>query len=172
VGVLIYFIHHLARSIQIDTIMSQIQRETREVVDDVYPDASGDPEPEERCPDPPTWAVVLPAAASGYIQAIEPAPLVEVAWRHDLVVRLARRVGDHVAGTPIAWAWRRSSDQPPPASALLEEACASWLADGWAIGSAVIVRRRCQWPSPCRISPSTWCAARRRYGGSGRRSRP
>ena len=49
VGVLIYFIHHLAHSIQIDTIMSQIQRETREVVD-VYPDASGDPEPEERSP--------------------------------------------------------------------------------------------------------------------------
>jgi uncharacterized membrane protein len=37
VGVLIYFIHHLARSIQIDSIMSQIQRETLEVIDDVYP---------------------------------------------------------------------------------------------------------------------------------------
>src|SRR5215212_203519 len=85
VGVLIYFIHHLAHSIQIDTIMSQIQRETREVIDDVYPDAAGDQGPEERCPDPPTWAVVLPAAASGYIQAIEPATLVEAAWRHDVV---------------------------------------------------------------------------------------
>jgi uncharacterized membrane protein len=132
VGVLIYFIHHLAHSIQIDTIMSQIQRETREVVDDVYPDASGDPGPEERCPDPPTWAVMLPAAASGYIQAIEPAPLVEVARRHDLVVRLAKRVGDHmVAGTPIAWAWRRSSDQPPPAPALLEKPIADAVQVGF-----------------------------------------
>ncbi len=34
--------------------------------------ASGDLEPEERCPDPP-WATILPAAASGYIQAIQPA---------------------------------------------------------------------------------------------------
>src|SRR5215211_7172362 len=53
VGVLIYFIHHLARSIQIDSIMSQIQRETREVIDDVYPHPAGGLEPEERCPDPP-----------------------------------------------------------------------------------------------------------------------
>jgi uncharacterized membrane protein len=53
VGVLIYFIHHLARSIQIDSIMSQIQRETREVIDDVYPHPASDLEPEARCPDPP-----------------------------------------------------------------------------------------------------------------------
>jgi uncharacterized membrane protein len=125
VGVLIYFIHHLAHSIQIDTIMSQIQRETLQVIDDVYPHPSGDLEPEERCPDPPPLATILPAASSGYIQAIQPAPLVDAATRHDLVVRLARRVGDHVVtGTPIAWAWRRSSDQPPPPSALLEEAVA------------------------------------------------
>jgi uncharacterized membrane protein len=124
VGVLIYFIHHLAHSIQIDSIMSQIQRETREVIDDVYPhDAAGDLDPEERCPDPPPQAVVVPAATSGYLQAIQPAPLVEAATRHDLVVRLARRVGDHVVdGTPIAWAWPRALDQPPPTPALLAEA--------------------------------------------------
>ena len=37
VGVLIYFIHHLARSIQIDTIMGQVEREAGAVIDDVYP---------------------------------------------------------------------------------------------------------------------------------------
>jgi uncharacterized membrane protein len=127
VGVLIYFIHHLARSIQIDAIMSQIQRETCEVIDDVYPHPASDlePEPEERCPDPPPHAVVLPAAASGYLQAIQPAPLIETATRHDLVIRLTRRVGDHVVeGTPIAWAWPCSPGQPPPAPALLAEAVA------------------------------------------------
>jgi uncharacterized membrane protein len=65
VGVLIYFIHHLARSIQIDSIRTKIQRETREVIDDVYPQAAGDLEPEERYPDPPAHAVGLPAASSG-----------------------------------------------------------------------------------------------------------
>ena len=126
VGVLIYFIHHLARSIQIDTIMSQIQHETHQVIDDVYPQAASDLEPEEHCPDPPAHALVLPAPPSGDLQAIQPALLVEVATRHDLVVRLAKRVGDHVvAGTPIAWAWHRSSDQPPPPPALLEAAAAN-----------------------------------------------
>jgi uncharacterized membrane protein len=132
VGVLIYFIHHLAHSIQIDTIMSQIQRETREVVDDVYPHPSGGLEREERCPDPPADATVLAAVTSGYIQAIQPAPLVDAAARHDLVVRLTRRVGDHVvAGTPIAWAWPRSSDQAPPQPALLEEAVADAVQVGF-----------------------------------------
>src|SRR5215218_5593130 len=132
VGVLIYFIHHLARSIQIDAIMSQIQRETLEVIDDVYPHAASGPEPEERCPDPPAQAVVVPAAASGYLQAIEPAPLIKTATRHDLVVRLAKRVGDHVvAGTPIAWAWPRVPDQPPPAPALLAEAVADAVQGGF-----------------------------------------
>ena len=125
VGVLIYFIHHLARSIQIDAIMSQIQRETLQVIDDVYPRAASDLEPEERCPDPPPHATVLPAATSGYLQAIQPASLVESATHQDLVIRLARRVGDHVvAGTPIAWAWPRAPDQPPPSPALLERAIA------------------------------------------------
>jgi uncharacterized membrane protein len=132
VGVLIYFIHHLAHSIQIDAIMSQIQRETSEVIDDVYPHAASDLEPEERCPDPPAQAVVLSAASSGYIQAIQPAPLVETATHHDLVIRLARRVGDHVvAGTPIAWAWPRSPDQPLLTPALLAEAVADAVQVGF-----------------------------------------
>ena len=132
VGVLIYFIHHLARSIQIDVIMSRIQRETREVIDDVYPNASPELEPEELCPDPPAHAVVVPSASSGYLQAIGPGPLVDAASRHDLVVRLARRVGDHVvAGTPIAWAWHRSPDGPPPTPAMLGKAVADAVQVGF-----------------------------------------
>jgi uncharacterized membrane protein len=131
-GVLIYFIHHLARSIQIDAIMGQIQRETRQVIDDVYPQAASDLEPENRCPDPPAHAVVLAATSSGYIQAIQPDPLVETAARHDLVVRLIGRVGDHVVeGTPIAWAWPRSPGQPPPSPAPLEAAVANGVQVGF-----------------------------------------
>jgi uncharacterized membrane protein len=132
VGVLIYFIHHLAHSIQIDTIMSQIQRETHEVIDDVYPHAFSDAQPEERRPDPPLHAVIVPSAVSGYLQAIEPAPLVEAAHRHDLVIRLAKRVGDHVvAGTPIAWVWHRLPDHPPPTPAILERAVANAVQVGF-----------------------------------------
>ena len=123
VGVLIYFIHHLARSIQIDTIMSQVEREASAVIDEVYPHQPGYREAEERCPEPPPVAVGLPSARSGYIQAVDPDPLVRTAVRHDLVVVVARQVGDHVvAGTPIAWAWGRTAGQPPPGAGTLREA--------------------------------------------------
>jgi uncharacterized membrane protein len=123
VGVLIYFIHHLARSIQIDTIMSQVEREASAVIDEVYPHQPGYREAEERCPEPPLVAVGLPSARSGYIQAVDPDPLVRTAVRHDLVVVVARQVGDHVvAGTPIAWAWGRTAGQPPPGADTLREA--------------------------------------------------
>ena len=132
VGVLIYFIHHLAHSIQIDTIMSQVEREARSVIDDVYPDQPRYREPEDRCPEPPMEAVGLPSPRSGYVQAVDPRPLARVAVQHDLVVVLARQVGDHiVAGTPIAWAWRRSAGQPPPGAEALAEAVAHGVLVGF-----------------------------------------
>jgi uncharacterized membrane protein len=121
-GVLIYFIHHLSSSIQIDTIMNMIVRETLEVIDNLYPDRPGGEDPEDRCPDPPAWAITLLSEESGYIQDVEPELLVQAAARHDVVIRLIRMVGDHViAGTPIAWAWQRSADHAP-AEAVLREA--------------------------------------------------
>jgi uncharacterized membrane protein len=65
-GLLIYSIHHLARSIQIDAIMGQVEREARWVIDDLYPNGSGDLEPEQRCPDPPASAALLPAAPATF----------------------------------------------------------------------------------------------------------
>jgi len=120
-GVLIYFIHHLSSSIQIDTIMSMIVKETLEVIDNLYPDQLGYLEPEEHCPDPPAWAITLPSDHSGYIQDVAPEALVQAATRQDLVIRFVRMVGDHVvAGTPIAWAWHRSADHAPTEAVLRE----------------------------------------------------
>ncbi|MDK2744637.1 MAG: DUF2254 domain-containing protein [Nitrospira sp.] len=114
-GVLIYFIHHLSSSIQIDTIMSMIVRETLQVIDDLCPDQIGSPESEERCPDPPAWAIPLPSHCSGYIQEVSPQALVHTATEKDLIIRLVKSVGHHViAGTPIAWAWHPSADHPSP----------------------------------------------------------
>jgi uncharacterized membrane protein len=76
-------------------------------------------------------AVGLPSARSGYIQAVDPDPLVRAAVRHDLVFVLAKQVGDHVvAGTPIAWVWRRAAGQPPPGADWLRRV----VADGVQVG--------------------------------------
>ena len=112
VGVLIYFIHHLAHSIQIDTIMSQVEREARWVIDDLYPDPSGLPG---------AGAALSRPAGVGHGAAGRPLRLHPGrparapgpgGGRQDLVVRLARQVGDHVVeATPLAWAWPRSADR-------------------------------------------------------------
>jgi uncharacterized membrane protein len=123
VGALLYFLHHLARSIQIDidAIMTRVEREARWVIDDLYPDQSGSLEPEPRCPNPPASALVLLASRSGYIQAVQHEQLLRATADHDLVVRLARQVGDHVLeGTALAWAWRRMPDQSPVNPQLLQ----------------------------------------------------
>jgi uncharacterized membrane protein len=120
-GVLIYFIHHLSSSIQIDTIMSMIVRETLEVIDDLYPDQTGSLKSEEPCSDPPAWAITLSSDRSGYIQEVAPEALVQVATRKDLVIRFVKSVGHHVvAGTPIACAWYRSADHLPSEPGLEE----------------------------------------------------
>src|SRR5215211_8508498 len=132
VGVLIYFIHHLARSIQIDSIMKQVEREALSVIAEVYPRQPRYREPEELCPEPPLEAVGLPSARSGYVQAVHPEPLVRAAVRHDLVVVMARQVGDHVvAGTSIAWAWPRSAGRPPTGADALGDAVAEAVQVGF-----------------------------------------
>jgi uncharacterized membrane protein len=123
---LIYSIHHLASSIQIDASMGQVEREARRVIDDLYPNGSGYLEPEQRCPDPPASAAVLPAGRSGHLRAVQPEPLIRATVRQDLVVWLARQAGDHVvAGTPPAFAWRRDLDQPAADAQALQAAPAS-----------------------------------------------
>jgi uncharacterized membrane protein len=103
---LVYFIHHIARSIQIDTIMAGVERETLAVIDDTYPERFQDAAAEEQAPAPPAGAVTVASRRSGYLQAVDLDGLLAVALEHGVVLRLAPTVGDHViAGMPLAWAW-------------------------------------------------------------------
>jgi uncharacterized membrane protein len=105
VGMLVYFIHHLAHSIQIDLIMAGVRRETLEATADSYPEPAGNAAADEHCPVPPRTAVALPASRSGYVQVMEPTALLDVAVAHDIVVAIVPHTGDFVvAGTPLAWA--------------------------------------------------------------------
>jgi uncharacterized membrane protein len=76
--------------------------------------------------------MVLPAGRSGYLQAVQPEFLIRAAADQDLVVRLARQVGDHVVeGTPLAWAWRRVRNQSPVEPQLLQAALEAAVAIGF-----------------------------------------
>jgi uncharacterized membrane protein len=109
---LVFFVHHLAHSIQIDEIMRTVERSTLRVIAHDLPVDGVTPEP---MPEPPGWAVELPAYRSGYVQTIHPGALLRVAVAHDVVVVGTTMVGEHVVESlPLLWIWRPRADQPPP----------------------------------------------------------
>jgi uncharacterized membrane protein len=113
-GVLIYFIHHVAKSIQADEVIARVASELFEVIDRLFPEQIG-----EEGPRPPAWdaASLLPegfdreartvvSPEDGYLQAVDPDALLKLAAERDLVLRLERRPGHYVvAGCPLVRAW-------------------------------------------------------------------
>jgi uncharacterized membrane protein len=84
VGVLIFFIHHIASSIQASSIIASVAQETIAAIDRLFPEKPehGPDEDEDqvlRSLEKRTWHPV-PAEVSGYIQSVD----------HDALLRLAR----------------------------------------------------------------------------------
>jgi uncharacterized membrane protein len=128
-GALIYFIDHIAHSVEVDNIISLIMRETVDLLDELFPGTLGQPYPLEIPPNLPNDlpAVVTPAD-SGYIQYIEPETLLAAATERDLLVRLERLSGDYVLSgtTPLARVW--------PATAL-DESATEMVRDAFQLGT-------------------------------------
>src|SRR6516162_36307 len=119
---LIFFLDHLAHSIQIDRLIAGIERATLQVIKH-QPRGVGPRSGPGNTPVPPVWAVTIPAHRHGYVQTVHPERLVPLAEQLDVTVQIAPLVGDHVvAGRPIAHAWRTSLEQPPPDPAALADA--------------------------------------------------
>lgn len=116
---LVYFVHHVSHSIQVDEVMARVERTTLHVIEHDLPtrEVGGGPAPE-----PPVWAVAVPAYRSGYVQTLVAGPLVNAAQKHDAVAEIVPMVGQHVvAGAPLAWVWRTSPEQPAPDPAVFTE---------------------------------------------------
>jgi uncharacterized membrane protein len=112
---LVYFIHHIAHSIQIDTIMGRVERETLAVVAVTYPERAGAGVEDEAAPDPPPGVTVLAALRTGYVQAVDHDELLRVAKEYGAVVRLVPMVGDYVVeGTALAWVWPHGAGRLDP----------------------------------------------------------
>ena len=126
--VLVYFVHHISHSIQVDQIMLGVERTTMRVIEHDLPTTGITSVP---TPEPPSWAVAVPAYDSGYVQVIRPEALLERAVEHDLVCAVVPMVGEHlIEGEPLAWLWRTSADGPAPDV----EALATTLHDSVRIG--------------------------------------
>lgn len=109
-GVLIYFIHHAARSIQAPLIVANVGHELQESIDELFPQRLGrEAAPAEREELPPQFensARAVPSRHNGYVQALDADALLELATERDLVLRLRCRPGDWtVWGGELAEAW-------------------------------------------------------------------
>ena len=103
VAMLVYYITHITNGIRIDTIMSDIEARTLQLVRETMP--SGPPEdaistPPERPPE----AHALIAPASGYVQRIAPDAVANRAVRDRATVVFTAMPGFHVVeGRPVGW---------------------------------------------------------------------
>jgi uncharacterized membrane protein len=120
IGVLIYFIHHIAASIQAAEILGRITAVTLRAVDRLFPNALGEPAEggaafallEDR------WAP-LAACASGYLVSVDEQGLLAFAAKRGRVLRMERGIGEFVIeGTPLASLQGREPASEADAAAL------------------------------------------------------
>ncbi len=107
IGTLIFFIHHIASSIQASSIIASVTRETLSAVERLFPADSGqEPSHVEAAPPLPPllsrkWQAV-PADRSGYLQRVDHAALLRLARDHHTIVRMELGIGKFVVEkTPL-----------------------------------------------------------------------
>ncbi|HEY0879097.1 MAG TPA: DUF2254 domain-containing protein [Zeimonas sp.] len=114
IAVLIYFIHHVASSIRIESLLETLAGDARAAIDRLYPETIGEPPQArraaagnvaERCigpnrlaaPDFDVDAKPVRCGSSGYVQAIDAQALLRIAQEHGLVVRVDAAPGGFVS---------------------------------------------------------------------------
>lgn len=111
-AVLIFFVHHVATSIRIETVLADLACQAREGIDRLYPAPIGegpaeaavsDEEAKDASAGPMT---ALSSEESGYVQRIDHEKLMRLACTHDLVVRIEARPGAFVALAEPLLSWR------------------------------------------------------------------
>ncbi|MFC0488686.1 MULTISPECIES: DUF2254 domain-containing protein [Sinomonas] len=107
---LVYFVHHLAHSIQIDQVMKGVEKATLRVLEHSF--VEGDPT--VRLPTPPPGAIALTGTRSGYVQAVHAEAFVAALEARGLSALIVPIVGRHVvAGTALAWVWGTEDSGTP-----------------------------------------------------------
>jgi len=104
IAVLIFFIHHIASSIQASTIIASVARETNTCIDRLFPDkwepGPGEAAVEENLRllaslDERTWYAV-PARMSGYIKSVDNDAILALARSWRTIVRMEHGIGAFV----------------------------------------------------------------------------
>jgi uncharacterized membrane protein len=121
VGVLIYYIHHIADSLRVTTVTARIGEDIERTLSSLFPGSLGeDPEAvldgkaREHIPDDfDAEAQCVPSNQTGYIQGIDTQGILELAKRHNLLLEVLHRPGGFVfEGEPLARLWPSASLTP------------------------------------------------------------
>jgi uncharacterized membrane protein len=120
-GILIYFIHHIAKSIQLPEVIAGIAKDMTESIDAEFPQRANEPlDPRLHQHEGKTVPELLqlieergaqvPSQVSGYIQYVGYSQLISIATRTDSVIRLEHRPGHFLAeGRPLAMVFPRGA---------------------------------------------------------------
>ncbi|MBC7725302.1 MAG: DUF2254 domain-containing protein [Burkholderiaceae bacterium] len=101
VAFLVFFIHHIARSVQITTLQQRVQVDLERAVDVVYP--AGDQENSTRRARPAVLGAIVASRESGYVEQVGLDALRHIAEEHDGVIDVVAMPGTHlIAGEPLA----------------------------------------------------------------------
>jgi len=96
-AVLIYFIHHTASSIRIETLLASLADETAATIDRLFPDKLGQGAPDAGSEPPDfTGGLTIRPRTSGYVQSVDSAALLHLTTEEDLIVSVTARPGTFV----------------------------------------------------------------------------
>jgi uncharacterized membrane protein len=129
VGMLIFYVHHIATSLQVSEITAGVARDLERAVAALYPEPfGGSTEPPVRQPPPvPDRAVAVQAGTSGYLREIDSEAVLALARECNTIIWLVTRPGDFIIeDRPVA------AVHPPPHDA---GAFARRLLGAYVIGS-------------------------------------
>lgn len=136
IAVLIYFIHHMASSIQASNIIATVGGELDKAIERLFPHMLGREAPDERqasraehdiLHDFDRRAQRVAATRTGYVQACDSDALMKIAEQRDLILRLDRCMGDFVSqGNVLLTVW---------AGERIDEDLSKKLNDGFILGN-------------------------------------
>jgi uncharacterized membrane protein len=129
IGVLIYFIHHIAREIQADWVIAEVAEELNGAVDRrLKREARREPPVSESFA--PTLKTLrerepqhIRIGQDGYVRSVEERTLLRLATKHDVILRLRNRPGDFVVrGDVVVDAWKQEGELSPEVCSSLSKA--------------------------------------------------
>ncbi len=112
-GMLVYFIDHVAQSIHADAVIHSVGCELDQTIDQLFPETIGEGDSDQADAESVETAgapVVLHARCAGYLRFVNGDAILAVACEHDLVVRVEMYPGRYVFDNdPIASVWPEAS---------------------------------------------------------------